>query len=74
MSKSKHERMERIGELYFAGYSRRAIAEAFGLSKERVKQILTEYARGHRIRFPPRNPQGRKRYDHSTKFKPIPVE
>lgn len=60
------ERNEKIAALYYAGYSRRALVDAFGLSQERIRQVLASHARHNGLRWPP------PRYDHPKHFKPIP--
>lgn len=47
------ERMNIIAALYYAGYPRRAIAEVFQISTERIAQILSRHARWNHLRWPP---------------------
>jgi hypothetical protein len=70
------ERNAKIASLYYGGYSRRAIAEAFHLTTERVAQILSRHARANRLDWPPHNPnlKGMARYDHPRDYRPIPRE
>ena len=39
-------RAERMTELYNEGYTYKRIAHIYGLSKERVRQLVTQYKKG----------------------------
>lgn len=75
-SLSTNERNAKIVGLYYNGYSRRAIAEAFHLTTERVAQILSRHARANRLEWPPHNQERGfgSRYDHPRDYRPIPRE
>ena len=68
------ERDNRIASLYYSGYSRRALAEAFKITTERVRQVLERHARAHCLPWPPTSMTGGfgTRCDHPKHFKAIP--
>lgn len=76
MTTAKDERNSKVIELYYGGYSRRAVAEAFNISTQRVYEILERDARRRNLEWPAISVSGGlgTRYDHPSHYKPIPAE
>jgi transposase len=70
------QRNAKIVEFYYAGYSRRAISEAFNITTQRIHEILENHARQTGKQWPPRSMTGGygTRRDDPKHFKPIPPE
>lgn len=73
--KAARNRNAKIAELYYAGYSRRAISDTLKITPQRIAQILARHARENGYEWPPRSMTGGygTRRDAPQRYKRIPA-